>query len=310
MGEFAIQTEELTRTFGTVRAVDRLNLAVAYGTSFGVIGPHDAGKSTIIRLLLGLLAPTSGVAAVLGFDTRTQGHQIRQHAGAMLAEVGLYDRLTACENLDYFGRIWHMGGRERRARSRSLLTRLGLWEQRDQVVGSLDELSRRRLSLARAIFHHPTLLFLDEPTEHLEQADASALRHDLHQLMLHEGVTLFLATRSLVEAEMLCSTLVVLRQGQLVAAGALEQLRRQRAAPSVEIVGAGFTDSVLALIHRRPEIAIVKRLDNRLLLQLSGDVAVAPLISLLVESGADLEEVRKHPADIDYVLAKLMQEEG
>ncbi len=271
--------------------------------------PRDAGKTTTIRLLLGLLTPTSGSATVLGFDTRTQGDQIRQHTGAMLAETGLYDRLTAYENLDYFGRIWHIGGRDRQARSRMLLTRFGLWEMRDRVVGTLDALSQRRLSIARAIFHSPALLFLDEPTEHLDHADALALRHDLTQLIAHEGVTLVLTTRSVIEAETLCSTLVVLRQGTMVAGGPLTELRRQRGAPSVEIVGSGFTDSILALLNRRPEVTLTRRVDNRLLVQLSDDVTIAPLVSLLVESGADVEEVRKHPADIDFVFAELMQEE-
>jgi ABC-2 type transport system ATP-binding protein len=310
MGEFAIQTEDLTRTFGAVCAVDRLNLAVPYGTTFGIIGPRTAGKTTTIRLLLGLLPPTSGTATVLGYDVATQSNAIRQHTGALLAEAGLYERLTAHENLDYFGRIWHMGGSDRRARSRTLLTRLGLWELRDLPVGTLDEPARRRLSLARALFHHPTVLFLDEPTAHLDHADAVALRQDLAQLMSHEGVTAILTTSSLVEAEALCTTLAVMRRGHLVADGALAELRRRRGIPLVEMVGHGFTDSVLALINRRPEVARSRRVDNRLLLQLTDDVPIAPLISLLVESGVDLEEVRKNPADMQSLLVEFLQEEG
>jgi ABC-2 type transport system ATP-binding protein len=308
--ESAIHTDNLTRTFGATRAIDGITLTVPAGAAFALLGPRKSGKTTIIRLLLGLLPPTSGRASVLGFDTVTQGDLIRQHTGALLADSGLYTRLTAVDNLDFFGRIWRMNAADRRSRSRDLLSRLGIWEARDALVGSMDELTRRRLSLARALFHSPNLLFVDDLTEHLAHPDAVSIRRDLAQMVAHEGVTLFLATQSLLEAETLCSSLAVLRQGELIAAGRLVELRAQRAAPTVEIVGRGFTDHVMALINRRSEITLVRRLDNRLLLHLTGDVDTAPIVSLLVEAGIDVEEVRKHPADLSTAFDELLLEEA
>ena len=309
MGGVAVYTENLTRTFGALCAVDRLNLHVPTGTIFGLLGSSGAGKTTTIRLLLGLLQPTAGSADVLGYDIHTQGDRIRQHTGALLAYSGLYDRLTASENLDFYGRIWHMPTAQRRARTKELLNMLGLWEQRDTLVGGWDRGRRRKLSLARAIYHRPSLVFIDEPTYRLDVQEAEAIWSDLGNIAAREGITVFLATRHMLEAEALCSAVGVMRQGKLLEVGPLAELRSRTAAPQLEIVGRGFTDHLITLVNRRPEVASARRVDNRLVLQLSGDFDTAPLVSLLVEASADVEEVRKHPPALHTALTALMQDE-
>src|SRR5205085_5096830 len=129
MPEIAIRTEHLTRDFETVRAVADLTLEVPAGTIFGFLGPNGAGKTTTIRLLLGLLEPTSGQAQVMGLDTRTQADKIRERTGALLEPAGLYECLSAADNLEYFGRIWRLSASERQARIRELLAHLGLRER-------------------------------------------------------------------------------------------------------------------------------------------------------------------------------------
>ena len=310
MEKYAIRTENLSRTFGAVCAVDRLNLVVPSGAIFGLIGAASAGKTTVIRLLLGLLEPTGGHAEVLGYDINREADQVRLHSGAVFADTGLYDRLSVAENLDYYGRIWRMSAADRRDRIRDLLGRLDLRAEREAPVAQLAPLQRRRLSLARALLHRPTLLCVDEPTDALDKSSADVFRADLHKLIAYEGVTALLTLQHPAEAEALCSSLAVMRRGRIVAAGSLDQLRGPGAAPTVEIVGRGFTEQVISLISRRPEIACVKRVDNRLLLELTGDYDTAPLVSLLVESSADVEEVRKHPAGIDAIFAALVQEEA
>lgn len=309
MGGVAVHTENLTRTFGALCAVDRINLQVPTGIVFGLLGPAGAGKTTTIRLLLGLLEPTAGTAEVLGYDIHTQAERIRQHTGALMAYSGLYDRLTAAENLDFYGRVWHMSQPDRRARAKELLNSLGLWAYRDDLVGSWDRGRRRKLSLARAIFHRPSLVFIDEPTDRLEPQDAEAIWSDLDNLATREGMTVFLATQDIAEAEALCSAVGIMRQGQLLDVGPLAELRARIAAPQLEIVGRGFTDQVVALICRRQEIAFARRLDNRLMLQLSGDYDTAPLVSLLVEAGADVEEVHKHQPALHSAFTALTQEQ-
>ena len=162
-----------------------------------------------------------GSAMVLGYDIHTQGDRIRQHTGALLAYSGLYDRLTALENLDFFGRIWHMSAGDRRSRAKELLNSLGLWEQRDQLVGGWDRGQRRKLSLARAIFHHPALVFIDEPSDRLSPAESEAIWTDLDNLAARESMTVFLATRDLAEAEALCSAVAIMRQGRILEVGSL-----------------------------------------------------------------------------------------
>jgi ABC-type multidrug transport system ATPase subunit len=307
VGDLAIHTRELTKTFGPLCAVDRVNLAIPTGALYGLLGANGSGKTTIIRLLLGLLVPSDGEAWVLGYATRDQGDRIRHNTGALFADTGLYARLTALENLDYYGRIWHMSSADRRSRSRELLSRLALWELRDRPAGQLDALNKRRLSLARALFHRPALLFADDPTERLDRDAADEFRADITRLVTHEGVTLLLASRSLAEVEALCTSVAVLRHGRIIADGPIHKFRRPT--PTLEIVGRGFDPQVITLFSRRSEVVQVKQLDNRLLVQLGGDYDTAPLVSLLVESGADVEEVRKLPAGLESVLANLLQEE-
>src|SRR3990172_8192358 len=128
----AIQTNQLSRSFGTLKAVDRLTLEVPRGTVFGFLGPNGSGKTTTIRLLLGLLDADAGQAQVFGFDIRKQADQVRGRSGALLEHHGLYERLSAAENLDYYGRIWHMSKPDRESRIRELLEPLGLYERRDE----------------------------------------------------------------------------------------------------------------------------------------------------------------------------------
>ena len=161
MSEPVLITEGLTRDFGTVRAVDRLSFAVPRGSLFGFLGPNGAGKTTTIRLLLGLLKPSSGAARVLGHDVATESDRIRAGVGALLEHTGLYETLTATENLEFVGKVWHIPPLERRLRIQETLEEMGLWERRDEPVGKWSRGMRQRLALARTLMHRPELVLLD-----------------------------------------------------------------------------------------------------------------------------------------------------
>src|SRR5581483_871388 len=225
MTDLAIATHALRRDFRTVRAVDDLTLEVPAGIIFGFLGLNGAGKTTTIRLLLGLLEPTSGRAEVLGLDTRTQADQIRAQTGALLEYPGLYERLSAVQNLDFYGRVWRLPASERRARSAELLRHFGLWERRHDVVAIWSRGMRQKLGIARALLHRPALIFLDEPTAGLDPIAAATLHQDLLSLTAREGVTVFLTTHNLVEAEELCSRVGVIREGRLLTVGHPDALR-------------------------------------------------------------------------------------
>src|SRR5215469_6230716 len=245
MPEPIIRTEHLSRFFGTVKAVDDLSLEVPAGIVFGFLGPNGAGKTTTIHLLLGLLEPTQGQASVLGFDTRTQADDIRARIGALLEFAGLYERMTAEDNLDFYGRIYHMPAPERRARIKELLTHLDLWDRRQDQVGKWSRGMKQKLAVARALFHHPPLIFLYQPTAGFDPVAAATLRDDLDGLVKREGVTVFLNTHNLAEAEKFCAQVGVIRKGKLLKVGNPDELRFKQGGRQADIVGRSFTDDML-----------------------------------------------------------------
>jgi ABC-2 type transport system ATP-binding protein len=312
MTGFAIETHGLTRTFGSLRAVDDVSLQAPRGAIFGFLGPNGAGKTTTIRLLLGLLAPTAGMATVLGFDTRGQGAEIRQRTGALLEHPGIYERLSARDNLEFYGRVWRIPPAQRAARIKELLTHLGLWERREEIAGKWSRGMKQKLAVARALFHRPELIFLDEPTAGLDPVAAAALRDDLAGLAASEGVTVFLTTHNLAEAEKLCSLIGVIGQGRLLAVDSPARLRSRMSQPRVEIVGGGFSDQAVGMLQARAEVLAVERQDGRLIIDLRGDTQVAALVSLLIGAGAQVEEVNKQKASLEEVFLTLVEtkEEG
>jgi ABC-2 type transport system ATP-binding protein len=304
----AIVTLGLTRDFASVRAVDELTLAVPAGQVFGFLGPNGSGKTTTIRLLLGLLEPTSGSARVLGSDSRTQGQAIREKTGALLEYSGLYERLSAEDNLDFYGRVWHMPAAERAARIRTLLTHMGLYDRRRETVGTWSRGMKQKLAVARALLHRPALIFLDEPTAGLDPVAAAALRDDLAALTVHEGVTVFLTTHNLMEAEKLCQQVAVIRQGKLLAVGHPDELRQRGGRPQVIVIGRGF-EAALPSLRARPEVANAQIENGRLTIELRQPGETAGLVGELVAAGAQVEEVRKGSASLEDVFLNLVEEE-
>ena len=311
MSDAAIRTIKLTRDFGNVRAVDEVTLEVPPGIIFGFLGANGAGKTTTINLLLGLLEPTSGQAQVLGFDSRTQGSAIRQRTGALLEFSGLYERLTAEDNLDFYGRVWHLSATERKARMRELLTHVGLYDRRSERVGTWSRGMKQKLAMTRVLLHRPALIFLDEPTAGLDPVAAAGLRDDLEKLVASEGVTVFLNTHNLPEAERLCQQVGVIRSGKLLTVGSPDLLRRQTGRPEAEVSGDGFTPEVLAMLHARHDIADVQVENGHLTLALTDQqVRMAPIVAALVDSGVQIEEVRRGQASLEEVFMTLMEDSG
>ena len=309
MNSSTIRTDTLTRDFGPVRAVNGLSLEVPAGVIYGFLGPNGAGKTTTINLLLGLLEPTSGRAEVLSFDTRTQADEVRAHTGALLEHTGLYEQMSAEDNLELYGRIWRMPAADRQARIKELLDHMSLWDRRKEKVGKWSRGMKQRLALARALFHRPPLLLLDEPTAGLDVMAAVAVREDLASLAAREGITIFLTTHNMAEAEKLCGQVAVIRQGSLVAAGSPDQLRARTGGPRVEVVGRGFTEQALELVRAQPNVVKAEMQNSHLAIDLGGVTDSAPLISLLVSHGVQIEEVRRGKASLEEVFMTLMEEE-
>ncbi|MHB1294620.1 MAG: ABC transporter ATP-binding protein [Anaerolineae bacterium] len=307
--ELAIRTEGLTRDFGSVRAVSDLSLNVPRGAVFGFLGPNGSGKTTTIRLLLGLLEPTAGNCWVLGYDTRTQAAEVRARTGALLEHDGLYERLSGVDNLEFYGRIWRLSRAERNARMEQVLKRLDLWDRRNEPVGHWSRGMRQKLAVGRALFHRPSLIFLDEPTAALDPVASAALRKEIADLARQEGTTVFLTTHNLTEAERLCDQVAVIRKGHLLAVGSPEELRSHNGAHKLEVIGKGFTPEAVSGLAAVPGVAKASLEGNTLTVEIAEDVSTAPLVSHLVRAGAEVEEVRRVTASLEDVFLTLVDEE-
>jgi ABC-2 type transport system ATP-binding protein len=303
--QVAIRIDSLTRTFGAITAIDRLSLVIPQGTIFGFLGPNGAGKTTTIRLLLGLLQATSGRVDVLGFDPRHQASEIRQRAGALLEQTGIYDRLSAEANLDFYARVWRLSAPERRARVKELLVNFDLWDRRKEGPERWSTGMRQKLAVARVLLHRPALLFLDEPTSGLDPLAAHELGDALAQLAMSEGVTVVLMTHDLAEAERLCEQVAVIRNGRLLATGTPEELRALVGARAV-VVGGGFDDSVLRLLRLQPDVASVEFDADRLQISLRDGSRLGPLVTLMARAGAQIEEVHRSTVTLEEAFVHLV----
>ncbi len=295
-------------SFGAQRAVDGLDLDVPAGVVFGFLGTNGAGKTTTIRLLLGLLQPTSGRASVAGFDTRTNDNDVRAHCGVLLDTPGLYDRLTAVDNLEFYGRVWRLPPADRQARIRELLQHIGLWDRRTETVGGWSLGMRKKLAIARALLHRPPVLFLDEPTTGLDPIARAALRDDITSLAAKEGSTVFVTTHDLDDAQRMCATVAVLQKGRLVASASPTELIRQRSGHRVDIRGRGLAAAVVDAMRSQPGVLRVEGNDSAVTVTLQGEQSVAPLVRLAVEAGADVEEVSPETASLEAAFLSIVGE--
>src|SRR5919198_6173528 len=237
--EYAIEAEQLVRVFKKgLRAVDGIDVGVAPGEIYGFLGPNGAGKSTTVHVLTTLLPPTSGTARVGGFDVEHEGPRVRRVIGAALQEAALDPLLTGREHLRLQMALHNIPRHERRTRGDVLLGRVGLTDAADRKVRTYSGGMKRRLDLALALVHSPRILFLDEPTTGLDPQSRSALWEEVGRLAKEDGVTVFLTTQYLEEADVLADRVGIIDHGHLVAEGTPEQLKAEIACSTVEAVPA------------------------------------------------------------------------
>ncbi len=224
MADIAISTDKLSRRFGALTAVDSINLQVAAGQFFGFLGPNGAGKSTTIKMLTGLLAPTSGRMQLLGLDFAAHSVEVKRQIGVVPEGMGLFERLTGAEYLHFVGRMYGLDLPTTRQRSEELLDFMQLADRPKTLVADYSHGMQKKLALAAAVIHGPRILFLDEPFEGVDALAAGALKSLLGR-MAERGVTIFLTSHVLEIVERLCSHVAIIHQGRLVAQGSLEELR-------------------------------------------------------------------------------------
>jgi ABC-2 type transport system ATP-binding protein len=220
----AIVTEKLTRRFGNLSAVDGIDLTVAAGQFFGFLGPNGAGKSTTIKMLTGLLAPTSGRMELLGLDFSSHSIEVKRQIGVVPEGMGLFERLTGSEYLNFVGRMYGLDRATTRQRATELLEFMQLADRPKTMIADYSHGMQKKLALAAAVIHGPRILFLDEPFEGVDALAAGALKALLGR-MTERGVTIFLTSHVLEIVERLCSHVGIIHKGRIVAQGSLEELR-------------------------------------------------------------------------------------
>ncbi|MFL5844673.1 MAG: ATP-binding cassette domain-containing protein [Solirubrobacteraceae bacterium] len=256
--ENGITASGLVREFkGDIRAVDGIDLVVAPGEIYGFLGPNGAGKSTTVHMLTTLLPPSSGSATVAGYDVATQGPDVRRNIGAALQEAALDMFLTGREHFTLQGGLHGLSKAERRSRGDELLERVGLTDAADRKVGGYSGGMKRRLDLALALVHRPTVLFLDEPTTGLDPQSRSALWAEVGRLAKEDGVTVFLTTQYLEEADVLADRVGIIDRGRIVAEGTPASLKAEIGQSTVEAVPAdpGDQDAVSGVLAQFGEPA-------------------------------------------------------
>ena len=224
MDEPAVQFRALSRSFGGRSAVSGLDLEVQAGSVFGFLGPNGAGKTTTVRMMLGLLPPSAGSVRVFGLDPVREGERVRAATGVLPDAVGLYDRLTARQNLEFGARISGLAGARRATAVDAALRRVDLWERRGDRVSGFSKGMRQKLGIARALLCEPPLLILDEPTSGLDPGNIVMLRDLLLSLVQEGGRTIFMCTHQLAEAQRICDMVGIIQAGRLVAVGSPGEL--------------------------------------------------------------------------------------
>src|SRR5208283_4021329 len=221
-----IETENLTRKFGNLTAVDSLTLHVDDGEVFGFLGPNGAGKTTTVRMLCCLISKTSGTARIADYEVGDEADalKIRKIIGLVPDNVGLYEDLTAYENLDFYGKLYKCKEAQRKENIQRFLTMMGLWEKRDVMAGTFSKGMKQKLAIARALIHEPRLLFMDEPTANLDPESAKTVRDFILELK-KEKRTIFLNTHNLDEAQRICDRIGILST-RLIATGTPQELER------------------------------------------------------------------------------------
>jgi ABC-2 type transport system ATP-binding protein len=301
-----IEAERLVRVFKEVRAVDGIDLAVGEGEIYGFLGPNGAGKSTTVHMLTTLLPPTDGRARVAGFDIVKEGPKVRAAIGAALQEAALDPLLTGREHLRLQTALHGIAKTERQRRSDELLERVGLEAAADRKVRTYSGGMKRRLDLALALVHRPRILFLDEPTTGLDPQSRTALWAEVGRLAQEDGVTVFLTTQYLEEADVLANRVGIIDHGRIVAEGTPAALKAQIGHPTVEAIP---TDP-----EQRPELArileqfgdLTQVSPKSLAVRLTGDdFGLADIVRALDAAQVHVDHLQLHAPSLDDVfLAK------
>jgi len=302
-----IEAYGLTKNFGQTTAVEDLNLQVEEGDVLGFLGPNGAGKTTTIRMLAGIIAPTSGYATVAGQRTDDNVEKLHEAIGLLTETPGFYDRLSARRNLEFFASFYP--NLNTAAQVEKYLRLMGLWERREDRVGNFSKGMKQRLALARALLHEPGVLFLDEPTAGLDPEASQEVREMIGQLS-SAGRTIFLSTHNLAEAELLCHRIAVIRT-RLLVMDTGEELRWRFFHRQVLVQLETMDKAVVEAVRDLSFVQDVNEEGDELYIELANPEKNRPeLVRAIVEAGGRVLEVTERQHPLEEIYLRLIREEA
>ena len=304
-----IETENLTKKFGDVTAVDGITLRVDEGEIFGFLGPNGAGKTTTVRMLCTLISKTSGEARVAGYEVGKEADslKIRQLIGFVPDNVGLYESLSAYDNLDFYGKLYDCPGSQRKENIKRFLTMLGLWEKRDVMAATFSKGMKQKLAVARALVHDPKVLFMDEPTANLDPESSKTVRDFIVELK-KEKRTVFLNTHNLDEAQRICDRIAILNT-KLMATGTPDELEGSVRGRRTVIRLEKTNDAILAAL-KQLQIGSVSVDGNRLTIDVKEpDKENPPIVQAIVQAGGRVQSVTVGGSDLEDAYLKLVRKD-
>ncbi|PIE81669.1 MAG: multidrug ABC transporter ATP-binding protein [Chloroflexi bacterium] len=300
-----IKTENLTKKFDDILAVDRLTLEIDEGEVFGFLGPNGAGKTTTVRMLTSLIAPTAGSATVMGYDIIQDDQNVRRNVGILTETPGLYDRLSAWKNMSIFANLYEV--KDVDGQAEKYLRMLGLWERRHDAAGTFSKGMKQKLAIARALLHEPQILFLDEPTSGLDPEAAKLVRDFIEELS-RQGRTIFICTHNLDEADRLCDRMAVFKS-RLRVVDTPSGLRSQLYGRQVVFHLAEEAKPYLSQVIDLPYINHAEAIENKLLLGIDNPEERNPeLIRQLVSAKANIQFVGELRHSLEDIYLQLVNE--
>jgi ABC-2 type transport system ATP-binding protein len=301
----AIETTALTRTFREKVAVEDLTLKVPSSTIFGFLGPNGAGKTTTVRMLAGLLPPSSGTGVVAGCPLNGDLDQLRHRIGFLTESPGLYEQLTAWQNLLFFARLYGLSEKNAQSQVEKYLKLLECWEDRHKPVGSFSKGMRQKTAIVRALAHEPEVLFLDEPSSGLDPSTARFFR-DFVKSLRASGRTIFLTTHNLAEAEDVCDYVAIMKT-RLILEGSQSQIRSELSGNMVTIRFTGAAQSWVPVVRTLEFVEEVTATDSALRVNLANPQQDTPrLVRTLVEAGAELHAVEPARKTLEEIYLELV----
>ena len=303
-----IEAKNLTRKFGSLTAVDNLTLSVDEGEVFGLLGPNGAGKTTTVRMLCCLISKTSGSARIGGYEVGDEENalKIRKIIGLVPDNVGLYESLTAYENLDYYGTLYRRTDSQRKESNEYFLKLLGLWEKRNVLVGTFSKGMKQKLAIARSMIHDPKIVFMDEPTANLDPEASKSVREFLLELK-KEKKTIFLNTHNLDEAQRICDRIGILNT-KLMAVGSPEELEQSVHGRKTVIQLRQVSEMILDSL-RKLKVKNLVRENNNLTFDVMDPAEENPdIVNAIVAAGGLIETVTVISSSLEDAYLKLVRE--